>query len=329
MAAEGGDASSCLLASTVASTPDAENAAQRSISVLVPTHNRPELVRRALQSILEQDYRGALDVLVVFDRVDPDLSLEQTSPGRSVKVLANERTPGLAGSRNTGILAATSSIVAFCDDDDVWLPEKLTTQMAALDAEPGAEFVTTAMTVDFRGERSVRRAGRDTVNHAAFVRSRMAMLHSSSFLIEREALLNGIGLVDETLPRSMAEDWDLLIRAAARRPIVHVDEPLVDVTWGETSYFSEQWQDRNDAHLWMLEHYPEISRDRVGASLLYGKLAFGNAALGRRRESVRWAGRALRTRPWEPRAWLGLVVCSRVVSWQRIVEALNRRGHGI
>ena len=328
MTAEVSDASASVLASTVADMSDLVDPAPRSISVLVPTHNRPELVRRALQSVLEQDYRGTLDVLVVFDGVEPDLSLEHTSAGRSVKVLANERTPGLAGSRNTGILAATSSLIAFCDDDDLWLPEKLTTQVAALEAVPGAEFVTTAMTVDFRGERSVRRAGRDTVDHAAFLRSRMAMLHSSSFLIEREALLNGIGLVDETLPRSMAEDWDLLIRAAARRPIVHVDEPLVDVTWGGTSYFAEQWEDRNAAHLWMLEHYPEIERDRVGASLLYGKLAFGNAALGHRRESVRWASRAVRVRPLEPRAWLALLVCSGV-SWQRISEALNRRGHGI
>ena len=327
MAADG-DASVSVLTSTIANTSDPLNPAARSISVLVPTHNRPELVRRALRSVLEQDYRGTLEVLVIFDGVEPDLSLEETSPGRSVKVLVNERTPGLAGGRNTGILAATSSLIAFCDDDDVWLPEKLTTQMAALEAEPGAEFVTTAMTVDFRGERTVRRAGRDTVNHAAFVRSRMAMLHSSSFLIEREALLNGIGLVDETLPRSMAEDWDLLIRAAARRPVLHVDEPLVDVTWGATSYFAEQLDDRNAAHLWMLEHYPEIGRDRVGASLIYGKLAFGSAALGHRRESVRWAGRAFRVRPLEPRAWLALLVCSGV-SWQRISEALNRRGHGI
>ena len=311
-----------------ASDPAAGRSDSLAITVVIPTHDRPELVRRAVRSVLDQDYDGPVDVLVVFDRAAPDPTMEQELPGRSVRVLANQRTPGLAGSRNTGILAATTSLVAFCDDDDVWLPGKLKAQVAALEAAPGAEFVTTAMTVDFRGERSVRRAGRDSVDHVAFIRSRMAMLHSSSFLIDRAALLDGIGLVDETLPRSMAEDWDLLIRASARRPILHVDEPLVDVTWGASSYFAEQWGDRNDAHLWMLDHYPEIRHDRVGAGLMYGKLAFGCAALGRRGEAVRWAGRAFRVRPLEPRAWLALLVCSGV-SWQRISEALNRRGHGI
>jgi glycosyltransferase involved in cell wall biosynthesis len=300
-----------------------------SVCVVIPTHNRPALVRRAIGSVLAQNYAGPLDVLVVFDRACPDTTLERDIGGRTVRVLANDRTPGLAGSRNTGILATTASLVAFCDDDDVWLPGKLEAQVAALQAEAGAEFVTTAMTVDYSGERSVRRAGRDRVDHASLVRSRMAMLHSSSFLADRVALVGGIGLVDETLPRSMAEDWDLLLRASARRPIVHVDEPLVQVTWGGSSYFAEQWSDRNAARLWMLERYPEIARDRNGAALTYGKLSFGCAALGQRRDALRWARRSIITRPLEPRAWLALAITARLVSWKRIVAALNRRGHGI
>lgn len=299
------------------------------VAVVIPTHDRPELVRRAVQSVLDQEYPGGIDVLVVFDRADPDMALERDVPGRSVRVLKNDRTAGLAGSRNTGILAASSPLIAFCDDDDVWLPGKLQTQVAALRAAPGAEFVTTAMIVDYRGERSVRLAGRDLVDHTALVRSRMAMLHSSSFVIDRLALLDGIGLVDETLPRSMAEDWDLLLRASARRPVVHVDEPLVEITWGASSYFSDQWSDRNEAHAWMLGHYPEIAADRTGSALMYSKLAFGHAALGRRREALRWARRSIRARWQEPRAWIALAVTARLVSWQRVVTALNRRGHGI
>jgi glycosyltransferase involved in cell wall biosynthesis len=246
-----------------------------------------------------------------------------------VRVLANQRSPGLAGSRNTGILAARGDLVAFCDDDDAWLPGKLRAQVQALLSAPGAELVTTAMVVDYRGTETVRLAGSERLEHTAFVRSRMAMLHSSSFLFRRAALLDGIGLVDETLPQSMAEDWDLLLRASARTPVVHVDEPLVRVAWGASSYFVAQWQVRNDAQLWLLDHHPEMGRDPVAAGLSYGKLAFGSAALGRRRESLGFVRRALRARPTEPRAWLALLVCCRLVSWQRVVATLNRRGHGI
>ena len=299
-----------------------------SVSVVIPTHDRPEEVRRAITSVLAQEYDGPLDVVVVFDRAEPDQSLV-TDGERPVRVLANARRPGLAGSRNTGILASAGDLVAFCDDDDEWLPGKLSTQVAALREAPQAELVTTAMVVDYQGARTVRLAGSERIGHEAFVRSRMAMIHSSSFVFRRSALLDGIGLVDETLPKSMAEDWDLLLRASARTPVVHVDRPLVRIAWGGTSYFVEQWQVRNDAQLWLLQRHAAMGTDRVGAGLSYGKLAFGSAALGRRRESLGFACRALRARPVEPRAWLALLVCCRVVSWQRVVRVLNRRGHGI
>jgi glycosyltransferase involved in cell wall biosynthesis len=302
---------------------------QPSVTVVVPAHKRPVELRRALESILAQQYDGDLDVIVVYDRSDPDLSLERSWPDHTVRVMTNTRTPGLAGARNTGILAATGTLIAFCDDDDVWQPGKLAAQVTGLESHPGAEFATTAMVIDYANTSRVRLAGRDAVQHRDLVRSRMAMLHSSSFLVRRAALLNGIGLVDETLPESMAEDWDLLLRAAKRVPIVHVDEPLVRVQWGATSYFANQWQTRNEARLWMLAHHPEIAQDRIALGLTYGKLAFGSAALAQRREALRWAVKALRTNWREPRTPLALAVAAHLVSWERVLRELNKRGHGI
>lgn len=286
-------------------------------------------MRRAVDSIVRQEYPGVIDVVVVYDRSEPDESLARDDARRPVRVTTNARTPGLAGARNTGILGSAAELVAFCDDDDSWEPGKLRRQVEALHAQPGAEFVTTAMVVDYQGRVTTRLAGRDRVRHVDMLRSRMAMLHSSSFLARRSALIDGIGLVDETLPQSMAEDWDLLIRAADRRPIVHVDEPLVRVTWGGSSYFVEQWQVRNDAQRWLLEHHPAMAVDPVAAGLSYGKLAFGAAALGSRTEAVRWAGRALRSRWCEPRALLALAVCTGLVRWEWVARELNKRGHGI
>ena len=55
-----------------------------SVSVVIPTHARPELVRRAIQSVLDQDYDGPMEVFVVFDRTEPDRTLERLDEsGRS------------------------------------------------------------------------------------------------------------------------------------------------------------------------------------------------------------------------------------------------------
>jgi glycosyltransferase involved in cell wall biosynthesis len=298
------------------------------VGVVVATHNRPELMRRALESIFAQEYAGRIDVALVFDRSEPDHSLERDDARHRVRVMTNARTPGLAGARNTGILSLDTEVVAFCDDDDMWLPVKLEKQLARLHEHPTAEFVTTAMLVDYAGRQSVRVAGKAEVTITDLARSRMAMLHSSSFLFRRAAMLDGFGLVNEELPRSMSEDWDLLLRAARSQPIQHVDEPLVQIQWGQSSYFNDAWRDKNEAHSWLLANFPEIQRDRVGAALQYGKLAFGHAVLGERREACRYAWRASRTNWREPRGLLALGVAGGV-SGAWIQRVLNERGHGI
>ncbi|HVX43993.1 MAG TPA: glycosyltransferase [Mycobacteriales bacterium] len=300
-----------------------------SVNVVLPTRDRPALLRRALASILAQDYIGDLTVTVVFDRTEPDRSLEQDVPGRSVRVVANDRTPGLCGARNTGILAETADLVAFCDDDDEWSVDKLTRQVARLEAVPEAEFCSTGMVVDYDNSATTRLAGVDTVGYDALLRSRMAMLHSSSFLMRRSALLDGIGLMDEDIPGGMCEDWDLLLRASRRRSIVHVDEPLVRVLWSQGSYFSDQWQLKNEAHEWMLDRHPDIRTSPVGAGRVYGQLAFGHAALANRRESMRWSFRAVRSNWREPRAYLALLVATGLISDGAVLRRLHVHGRGV
>jgi glycosyltransferase involved in cell wall biosynthesis len=300
------------------------------VGVVVATHNRPELVRRAIASILAQDFAGTIELALVFDRSEPDMSLARDTDRREVRVLTNTRTPGLAGARNTGILALDTDVVAFCDDDDTWLPDKLTTQLARLRSVPDAGFVTTSMRVDYGERSSVRQAGRERIEFADLLRSRMAMLHSSSYLFRREAMLgpDGFGLVDETLPRSMSEDWDILLRVARKQPIEHVDTPLIAVTWGMTSYFNDAWSDKIAAHEWLMTHHPEFRADRRAHALMLGKLAFGHAALGHRRAALRAAGRALRANWREPRTPVALLVVLGVSpGW--VMAQLNKRGHGI
>lgn len=306
----------------------ADSAGAPSVGVVLATHNRPELMRKALASITGQAYDGEIEVVIVFDRSEPDLSLESEAPGRRVRVMTNSREPGLAGARNTGILTLSTELVAFCDDDDTWLPGKLVAQTQALARHPESVFCSTAMRVTWNGTETDRLAGTDHVTLEQLAVSRMAMLHSSSFLFRRTSMLDGFGLVDETLPRSMAEDWDLLIRAARVAPILNVDEPLVLVLWGASSYFNDAWRDRNEAHRWLVEHHPEFEASRTGAGLMHSKLAFGHAALGERRSAIAEARLAVRANWREPRTYLAMLVVAGVPP-RRVTETLNKRGHGI
>ena len=189
------------------------------VSVVVPTRDRPELLRRAVTAILSQTYPGPVECLVVFDQSDPDLPWPELPAGRRLVLVRNQRTPGLAGARNSGILAATGELVAFCDDDDEWLPEKLTRQVARLLATPSAAVSTTGILVRYQDRTTTRLAPTELVTHRQLLRSRLTELHPSTVLARRRQLLDDIGLVDEQIPGSYAEDYEWLLRASRHAPV--------------------------------------------------------------------------------------------------------------
>jgi glycosyltransferase involved in cell wall biosynthesis len=325
-----------LPASSAPSTPSATLPAAidnrtglPSVGVVIPTRDRPELMRRALDAALAQDYPGLLRVIVVYDGSPPDYTLPRTDP-RAVMVLANWRTAGLAGTRNTGILGLDTDLVAFCDDDDQWHPGKITAQVDALMAAPiGTELVTCGIEIENDGNVVPRLAGQTTVFLDDLVRSRMTMLHSSTFVARRAALVGGLGLVAEEAPGSQNEDWDLLIRAAKRAPIVHVDRPLVRVLWARSSHFSYEYATKISSLRWMMSRHPEIRSSRPGAARVYGQLACWSAAAGNRRDAWQFSREAVRNNWREPRAAIAVAAAAGVISVDKVQAALHRRGHGI
>src|SRR4051794_27184153 len=101
------------------------------VSVIIPTRNRPKLVVGAVQSALAQD--GArVEVCVIDDASEPPVALPDELAEQVVLVRFDSHR-GAGAARNAGLEATTAELVAFLDDDDVWLPGKLARQLSALD----------------------------------------------------------------------------------------------------------------------------------------------------------------------------------------------------
>ena len=120
-----------------------------------------------------------------------------------------------------------------------------------------------------------------SVDLSQLVRERVTALHPSTFVMRRRAL-DDMGLVDEQIPGSYGEDYDWLLRAARRRPIVAVEQPLVEVYWHRQSFFAERWEAIVDALAYLLGKHPELRADRRGLARIQGQIAFAQAALARR-----------------------------------------------
>ncbi len=300
-----------------------------SVSVVVATRDRLELLRRALDGILTQDYSGDIRCLVVFDQSEPAYELGVNDTHRGVRVIRNNRSAGLAGGRNTGVVAADGELVAFCDDDDVWLPGKLRRQVEALLSDPAAVFVTCGIRVRY-GDRVVQRAlPAEWVSFRDLLRSRLTELHPSTFLMRRSALIDGFGLVDEEIVGSYGEDYEFLLRAARHAPIRNVPDIGVEVLWHQRSFFSSRWATIAAALRWLLDRYPEFRTEPRGAARVGGQIAFASAAQGHRAEALRWVARTLRWNVLEPRAYLALAVASKVVSADTVLRRLHRFGRGL
>lgn len=304
----------------------------RSVSVIIATRDRAELLRRALAGVRAQRHDAPIEIVVVFDRTEPDHSLSDLATdhgqGIDVVVTTNKRTPGLAGARNSGIDIASNAWIAFCDDDDEWLPGKLQAQFDILAVSPGCRAACTGILIRYGGDDIARMPDPDRLTFDGFLRDRMTEVHPSSWLVHRQTLVTRIGLVDEAIPGSYAEDYDLFLRTARKTGIAVAGQPLVRVWWHGSSFFFERWKLIDEALDYLIDKYPEFDRHPDGLARVRGQQAVAQAAMGERARALRTIAATARLRPTEKRLPLALAVVAGLKA-ESALKLAHRFGKGI
>lgn len=300
------------------------------VSVVLPTHGRPELVRESLRSVVSQTYPGAIECIVVHDAEEPDQTLtELASLDRSVTVLSNPRTPGLAGARNTGLEVAKGDFIASIDDDDTWHPEKVEKQVRRFHQDPDVLVLGSGIRLLLAQGRVDEWPGRsDRVTHAMLLRNRVKELHSSTLMMRRDAFAKA-GRYDEHLPNGYGEDWDIIIRMSQVGKVGVVREPLADIRKDGGSYYVGKAKRTVLALEAFLDKHPEIAQDRRGHARLLGQLAYQHAALGERRRGARLAARAALRWPLSPHPYVAALQSATGVDPARVQKLARRLGRGM
>jgi glycosyltransferase involved in cell wall biosynthesis len=203
------------------------------VSVVLPTHNRRPLAAQAVRSILRQE--GVSFELIVVndgstDGTGPWLDRLAATDSR-ITVLHHESPRFVSNARNAGVLRASGQWVAFCDDDDLWAPDKLSSQLAALRARSARWGCTGIVFVDNRLEI----IGHHHVKEGAALPGLLEVntIPTGSSVIADVRLVREIGGFDPMLGGS--EDWDLWIRLAQHSPLAAVDRPLIAYRLGAQS----------------------------------------------------------------------------------------------
>lgn len=184
------------------------------ISVIIPTHNRAAFLERAIHSVLTQ--RLPCDQLIVVDDGSTDGTpeiLQDLGRKESRLEVLRQNNCGVASARNRGIEASHGELIAFLDSDDWWLPDKLRTQVAAMQAQP--EYcISHTREIWYRlGLRVNQKKKHDPPHGDVFSSSLPMCVIGMSTVIARPQFFARHGVFDERLP--CCEDYDLWLRAAA------------------------------------------------------------------------------------------------------------------
>ena len=204
------------------------------ISVILPVHNRADVLGRAIESVIEQEF-GDFELIVVDDgSTDASAALARSFGDRRIKVIELGENRGGNVARNEGIRTASSPLIAFLDSDDRYLPDKLAFTVAEFERRPGLDLlIDSFIKIQPPGSskrEAVRRnpviSDRELFRTALF--TRLLWKATPSITVRREVALKA-GLFDETLRR--LQDFDFLIRVSNFANCASTDEVLWVKHW--------------------------------------------------------------------------------------------------
>jgi glycosyltransferase involved in cell wall biosynthesis len=231
-----------------------------AVTVVVPTRNRREVLATTLGAIVAQRDVD-LHVIVVDEGSSDDTPdyLRSIADSR-LEIVRHDEPTGLAGARNAGLERTTTRWVAFCDDDDLWAPDKLASQLAEIERVPGSQWACVG-TVSIDEHLDVIGYHRPPPSgdvHALLQATNVVPGGGSSLLVEAD-LARDVGGYEAWA--TGCEDFAMHCRLASRSPLACVDAPLVGYrVWpGSMSTNVERMR---TGHLRVIErHRGDIARE--------------------------------------------------------------------
>ena len=208
------------------------------VSIIIPTYNRLEFLKEAIQSVQRQTYRDYELIIVDDGSTDgtkaylesltnesevprPRPSIYYPPPLRYVF----QKNRGVSSARNNGILSSKGEYICFLDSDDRWHKTKLEKQMQVLESAPTQVACYTDEKWILNGKHFNQHKKHRKSGGYIFAKALpLCIISPSSIMLKRE-LINELGLFDEKFV--VCEDYEYWLRLTAKYPVYFIDEPLI------------------------------------------------------------------------------------------------------
>jgi glycosyltransferase involved in cell wall biosynthesis len=197
------------------------------VSVIIPTYNRAEYLCSAIRSVLSQTFQD-FEIIVVDDAsTDNTNEIVDGFNDSRIKYIRHETNKGGSAARNTGIKMSSGEYIAFLDDDDEWLPEKLELQVNLMEnSSPKVGVVYTGFLILDRSTGKV--LTQRIPSKRGYLFNELAKgncIGTTSTPLLRKECFEKVGLFDENLPSS--QDYDMWIRVSKEFHLEYIGKPLV------------------------------------------------------------------------------------------------------
>jgi glycosyltransferase involved in cell wall biosynthesis len=225
-----------------------------AITVILPVHNRADVLGRAIQSVLDQTL-PEFELIVVDDgSTDGGAAVAKSFTDPRIKIIELGDNRGGNAARNAGLRAARAALIAFLDSDDTYLPEKLERAVAEFNRRPELDLlVDSFVKIQPSGARVTRRnrviADRETFRKALF--QRQLWKATPAMTVKRDAALRAP--FDETLRR--LQDFDFLIRVSEFANCASTDQVLWVKYWDAGAISAQD--DMIPANIELVRRHPE------------------------------------------------------------------------
>lgn len=207
-------------------------------SIIITTHNRPQLLPRAVESAREA---GSDVEIVVVDDASSDETANTCRRLSGINYIRVERNQRVAGARNIGMVASSGEYLTFLDDDDTRLAGSLDTQLATLAREPQAALIYgQAIWGDEEGRPQNRSYPGRCPQGDIFWKILTRNFIPCGSAVFRRSCLASVGLLDPDI--SGLDDWDLWVRLAEIYSIMSVETPVL--IWRRSTPVSGQGTSR-------------------------------------------------------------------------------------
>ena len=231
------------------------------VSVILPVHNRADVLPRAIDSVIAQEL-GDFELIVVDDgSTDESATLAQSFADDRIRLIRLDKNRGGNVARNEGIRAARSPLIAFLDSDDRYLPNKLSTIVGEFERRPGLDLlVDSFIKIQPPGSRKAQVVrsnpvidGRELFRTALF--TRQLWKATPAITVRREVALKAP--FDETLRR--LQDFDFLIRASEFANCASTDQVLWVKYWDAGAISAQD--NMIPANVELVRRHPEYLRN--------------------------------------------------------------------